>query len=1078
MSTKKLLFWSWLVVPSLAALAAGDFPDQDTGVDFANGYPLNCQEVFLRSDSGQKSGNVFYWRFNTENSALTTAKTVTDADVTECLEFDVPTDSGSALVRTLKSRLNADVTEPYNSVVTSGAEFDNIYFDAKLKFTAFDSGAPTPGDDDKILIFVAPDSDDSSKKALHVTAGKFLGRTLTVAAADYVIETAADFDFNAWHRLTVKALPEITRNGKVLGFAIYLDGAAAVCREANYPFLAAYDARRLLTTQAGMLANSRRLFPALTQPASDASLTFVGMGFNGPGKLASITCSTSTDDRAFAGDERIFTLSWQPGVKSFTYTVAGAAAVTISDAAELAVGRREIALGSATTVTISGCTYDEASGYAKGEWVASDCTCAGDAFTIESDTFRASGWLTSRRDVITVGASSGIPTFAQAAHIAETQGEELIVLDEDMVISTDSFSDADGTWCDHGCFTVDSGKTLKLDLNGHTLTGGSMGCSTIRVKGTGSLTILDSSTAKTGRVLPYVGENYFTEPVDPASPQKHWAVDCYANVPSASPSLTIESGVFEGDVTNRLYYSGCTLNCAITGASSFISRTAAEFPHDQYAAEALYFVYDTATGHWTSDGEVTDGFIWCGRGETAAWTDGANWRRGVAPGADDSAIFPATAGEWTVDFGEGVETKKFTVAGRIRMLGTNDFTAVELDCSGALFTADAGAATIVYSGKAPAALAYLADDWAGTVRIQGVTAMTSTVALDGWGNANSKVEFNGVRLTVGGTESHTLPYELVLTDDGDTPAWKNDAGHTGNTVSFAKLSGSGTLVTAYNPIPIRQVLQFRDVSAFTGKVQAEGKRILFGEGAVSTAEAASITWADGVLVKAGAVHSCATAAFLGGVVSDGGAVGDTLCTFTAATVGAESAVVTFVSGVPEMAALEAADGAVKIIDWPLDALVLNGRRVNSDAVAAAALDGASVTLSDALGYDAESRSLLFADQSAAVLPDYYDVTLDAATQSLTFTLNAAALPTMAAYEEVPAFEVADGTARVTLVDSRTTLYYALQTRATLADDWSPVAAADWVKGNGGAIQLYADATGDSGFYRIAVVDAIPATEEE
>ena len=156
-----------------------------------------------------------------------------------------------------------------------------------------------------------------------------------------------------------------------------------------------------------------------------------------------------------------------------------------------------------------------------------------------------------------------------------------------------------------------------------------------------------------------------------------------------------------------------------------------------------------------------------------------------------------------------------------------------------------GEGTVVYDGVLPTAGKGWTDSaWTGTVWLKnygsggessnvGVIGTNSNNAdnnvMNGWGNAGSSVKFTNVR---GWCDTGSLPWTLILEDDGSNYAWYNNNGYSARETTFASLRGTGTLYDTGNT-GCRHKITFTDASGFSGAFNVSGKRI--GLGGSSTA---------------------------------------------------------------------------------------------------------------------------------------------------------------------------------------------------------------------------------------------------
>ena len=103
-----------------------------------------------------------------------------------------------------------------------------VYIDTMVQFTVTpDEAEPTPGEDDKLMLFAKNGDDD--KAYLHVVAGSLnLDEGDMCTIATNVVDTGVEVEPNTWYRLTVMAEVRSSENGdKTVNFScfkIWLDG--------------------------------------------------------------------------------------------------------------------------------------------------------------------------------------------------------------------------------------------------------------------------------------------------------------------------------------------------------------------------------------------------------------------------------------------------------------------------------------------------------------------------------------------------------------------------------------------------------------------------------------------------------------------------------------------------------------------------------------------------------------------------------------------------------------------------------------------------------------------------------------
>ncbi len=189
----------------------------------------------------------------------------------------------------LTRRYGATATE----VPTTGR-----YIDTMVQFTAGET-APTPGQTDKLLVWLKANAQDETKPTLVVVAA---ASASNATATSYEIDNLdADISVDSWYRLTVAFNACDGTYGNILGFKIYLDG------------------KRLS-------ADGTDTFYSLDQASANAA-TIEGISFAGTGSVDDIVCGTGSP----IAEAVNFAVTLDAGVASITYTVAGGEAQTATE---------------------------------------------------------------------------------------------------------------------------------------------------------------------------------------------------------------------------------------------------------------------------------------------------------------------------------------------------------------------------------------------------------------------------------------------------------------------------------------------------------------------------------------------------------------------------------------------------------------------------------------------------------------------------------------------------------------------------------------------------------------------------
>lgn len=1062
-----------------------------TNTGFATGTSLEYREagefIVSRGDRGEIHENR-YWMSDTENFAKTVsvyavgaaydyaargqvrASAVADENDGTNSHYLVFADA-PLLSRTIMPIENAGTPQAIvsNVLVSSAAVTNGIYADTLAQFSV-SIAPPAVTEDDRVVLWLRETVDATGAYAtnLIVTAGRYDSGFTGVAANHYVIASPV-VKVGTWHRVTIRAIADVTESSiKAPCFTVYVDGVPAVADGAYDLGLTTANLGRL-TPAARVLAQERRLFPWLTRPGSDRSMTLSRFTFTGSGALDDVTFATVRPTHVT--DDHVFTLNWDAGLTSLKYVVtAGDGTSFTNTVADPSASPRycDFSLGTngEATVVVT-CAFDTEHDYSNGVWRAENgCTVESNVFTYASVAdYNPIGYIGTTRNCVGIGGS-GYSTFAEAKAVLKARGtSKTIVLEEDVTVSTAYAK----PYRDQGFVPVTTGDDLILDLNGHTLQGASPMFATIH-QNAGSLQIIDSSADKTGRVLPPANMRGTKMAVKSMGTRKY-----------GIPTLVIDAGWYDGlvcvtgETAEIIAKMDLTGTCAIHGGH-FKSDDGDVFYLERYVTDPKqYFSYEEP--YWET---TASGYIWTGKGEDTRWILPENWKCGEAPGPGDLAIFPKVRvpdGGWPVDFGlGGTTTTNLWVDGDICMAGTNDFTCVRTaDHGDGRFV---GTGTAIFTGVLPGKLTAttqsrpeirLGSAWQGTVRIRKITYPSLLTNIGYWGLAASTVEFNGVRGYLRDRTNRTLAYTLKLTDDDATPAWKNETGSTTSTIVFPRLLGTGTFESSKSAATIKQVFQFRNVANFRGKFTMLGKRLVLGVGDVMSS-VGSVSFGNGVLVRSGLGWSGVAAKF-GSTLNVYGHSGDILYTYSGATAPSVSGVTVNLTD-PESGEVLTGELVLsnKTVVVRMGAVMtMNGLMVQPATLAASVKSGDSFTIPAGSAVTIVGNDVYVNGSRVTSVASYYSV-VASPTQSGTFTveLNEEVVEPDIGSEDTA---YADGEMNVGVSNTFAGLWYGLEYTPNLATAWS-VVPDSWVQAtaDGQSIVFSQQTDGSGGFYRVVVSD--------
>lgn len=204
----------------------------------------------------------------------------------------------------------------FRAIVAGGAKqaipSDGLCVDTMIKFTAFDQEdtASIEGMDAKFAVWVKEiegAEGEASTYQLMVTAGQWDSDKETLVRKDYACSSVIT-DMEAWYRLTVKAIADITNASKIPGYVVCVNGEVVTSGEAQK------DVAKLSLSSEGSQWNANgALFPALVSE----DLTMSHVGFAGTGWIDDLSITDTIP--GFVKTKEVFTVKGNELVESFKY---------------------------------------------------------------------------------------------------------------------------------------------------------------------------------------------------------------------------------------------------------------------------------------------------------------------------------------------------------------------------------------------------------------------------------------------------------------------------------------------------------------------------------------------------------------------------------------------------------------------------------------------------------------------------------------------------------------------------------------------------------------------------------------
>lgn len=400
-----------LIMLSAVALATGAFADEEevntltSGTETFDSFDLTGGPVAISTNTVSGGQKLWYSAGDAEEGETGTVTAYGGDDVkhediagdSNVNYLNVSTTTGTPLYRKLVAHDNEELLNEDSDPVDIGT---GIFVDTYVQFSGSET-APDIPDGSKLVVWVqAIDFDDNNTpentnddiqgSTNLVITSAMLSDAGEPTATNFVIETAANFNFEGWHRLTIRSIKEITSAGsKIAGFTVFVDDKQLAAKETQIAgaeavldgdgetvltpavdpvtynnLMGAYAYAANLTAEAKALYNNRRLFVSLVNNLNDYAQTLSAVGFDGTGKIDKLTVSNDRSDFVFARGDFYFTLTWDNGIADFTVTAKDAEGNELPftlEMKDLTSGTPFAITNTAAKITISGITPKDGS---------------------------------------------------------------------------------------------------------------------------------------------------------------------------------------------------------------------------------------------------------------------------------------------------------------------------------------------------------------------------------------------------------------------------------------------------------------------------------------------------------------------------------------------------------------------------------------------------------------------------------------------------------------------------------------------------------------------------------------------
>ena len=590
-----------MTVLASAAMAFGLYADEPKNtIGFESPYfePDDVLNIELNDQKG--SGEPIYW-----DSTDTTAenivqaygegaryaytegdRVVTDGPGNNYLEVN----TAATLYRTVAGK-------------AAGAQAigDGVFFDTLVKLTVGDSIAvPELDVGAKLAIFAAADGDNEGAPTnLYVTAASLKDGVTAPAATNFILNVGANFDFTAWHRITVRSIKEVTENSKVAGFVIFIDGKLVEAADADYEEKIGYNA---FNDVAAPFYGDKQLFVSLIEGDTIDAQKVTAVGFKGSGAIDDVSITDNANAPAFARAEVAFTLNWTAGLKSFTYN-------NITTNVNGEAGSVTIPLQGSLTVAIK--DVEVATGYMPGTWTCDEETTELNGRTFTWKAVGANGKIVADKVAYTIGADK-YATFDAALAAAVAAGTP----------TTITLAGNTTGWTEMAKIE-DANAKVTLDLAGNTLTFAGYADPAVFFVKAGELTVIDSEGSGKIAVTTVAG------------------IEDWEGVFYAQNTGVINIGAPEGDkgiTVDGLAIAGLNGGKIYFGSFDKVNNTSKD-ALEALLADAENYEIKEAGDYWTVAEKQAEEPVYC---YAEVWLNGVKTEQKAAPGDGDHKYAPGT----------------------------------------------------------------------------------------------------------------------------------------------------------------------------------------------------------------------------------------------------------------------------------------------------------------------------------------------------------------------------------------------------------------------------------------------------
>lgn len=264
------------------ALGAGATVFSQVGFEQGEGYSVSS---LLTNVSREQGDGRYYWFLDPTEAVGTVTKHESAPPAGGGEQYLQLNTGETPIYRTVLGRSNTPYSSFDQAVATNIEE--GIFFDADVQIVV-GTEPPVLDDDTKFAIWAL--ETDSGETNLMVTAGHYSFDEERMLVTNFTLECAADFDFDAWHHLTIRAIEDVGPAGFdyfISGFLVFIDGELIAAAGEDYSARMGFgdDYLDYLAESMYEYYECHQLFFSAATMSEEPNRQLTAVGLQGTGKI-------------------------------------------------------------------------------------------------------------------------------------------------------------------------------------------------------------------------------------------------------------------------------------------------------------------------------------------------------------------------------------------------------------------------------------------------------------------------------------------------------------------------------------------------------------------------------------------------------------------------------------------------------------------------------------------------------------------------------------------------------------------------------------------------------------------------